>query len=193
MEQRGGGGVQQKGLFYSDLDLMKPQWCSLWWIIQGRDVGFAQFRALHWEDWVARSSWRKTILWGDQEKFDSQPCFSGHLSQRPYELNYLSVHNCFSLWMPRILPGETWKSRDRTRWSVAPRLHARNNFKVEHKISKGRTVGEQRMAKIWAFALLVINLIHLCLALPVEKDENLLIRWNKYEVYCDLLSTSQRN
>jgi len=31
------------------------------------------------------------------------------------------------------------------------------------------------MAKIWAFALLVINLLHLCLALPVEKDENLLI------------------
>ena len=89
-----------------------------------------------------------------------------------------SVHKCSSLWMPRISLGETLKSRDRTRWSVAPRLHARNNFKVEHKIKKGRTVGEQRMAKIWAFALLVINLIHLCLALPVEKDENLLIRWN---------------
>merc|ERR1719410_542137 len=31
------------------------------------------------------------------------------------------------------------------------------------------------MANMWAFALLVINLIHFCLALPVEKDENLLI------------------
>ena len=49
---RGAGGSNKKGLFYSDLDLMKSQW----WIIRRRDGGFAHFQALHWEDWVARSS-----------------------------------------------------------------------------------------------------------------------------------------